>query len=135
MIKGGEGGGGVYQTKPNPYSDLKKKFEFQIQLIVVMICEEITIWACLHKGLFTYGLIWSGRGKTVFVSFCLVYCKTCSSCAKTGKTNMFCIFKANWWQSAKKFINISAFFIFAINCSTQALSVGLETGECGLLEA
>ena len=35
----------------------------------------------------------------------------------------------------KNYINNSAFFIFANNCSKQALSLSLETGECGYIEA
>ena len=41
-------GGGA---KPKPYSDLEKYFKLEIELLVVMIFEEMVVWACLHSHL------------------------------------------------------------------------------------
>ena len=61
-----------------------------------------------------YGTTQADRGNALFVSFCLVYCKACSSWTKTGKNFFFANYKANWCKFAKKIIAFNAKFIVAI---------------------
>ena len=48
------------------------------------------------------------------------------------ETQFLCHFT---WCIARLVAPVKKLFIFANNCSKQALSVGLETGLCGCIEA
>ena len=86
-----------------------------------------------NNGL-TYGSILSGRWNTLFGSFILVYCKACSSWTKIGTRHIFFEKLQSKVVPVCKKIRL-IFFFFAQNCSKQVLSVGLETGEYGCIEA
>ena len=52
-----------------------------------------------------YGTTQADWGNAVFLSFCLVYCKACSTLTKTGNIYIFpSKFHAKWWQYAHYFI-------------------------------